>query len=104
MAFARVALALAAAPVFPTGTRHLVPADEVSKHRLCELIAQSYGRSDLVIEPVITANPIDRTLATEYPQSNVSLWAAAGYAAPQTIGEMVNELAREGRSRGESRD
>jgi dTDP-4-dehydrorhamnose reductase len=74
------------------GIQHIVPADKVSKYQLIKMIATKVGRTDLEIMPTITA-PIDRTLATVAPQTNLGLWALANLSQPPTIQELITSMA-----------
>jgi dTDP-4-dehydrorhamnose reductase len=74
-------------------TLHVVPYDAVSKAELLRLSLEAFGRSDLTVSPRAAANAVDRRLSTAYPEINARLWAAAGYARPPAVSEMVIELA-----------
>jgi dTDP-4-dehydrorhamnose reductase len=74
-------------------TLHVVPYDTVSKAELLQHSVESFGRTDLTVSPQPAAEAVDRRLGTTYPEINARLWAAAGYARPPTIFEMVSELA-----------
>jgi len=74
--------------------QHLVPLDRVTKSELLRSFAQAFGRPDTCIEPSEAREALDRTLETENPELNRQIWAAAGYAAPPTIQQMVCELAQ----------
>jgi dTDP-4-dehydrorhamnose reductase len=90
--FANLCSGLIQADVYFNDTFHLVPADKVSKFELVKMIAKKTGRTDLIINPIETANPVDRTLMTKDPEMNLRLWALAGYAKPPSIHEMINEI------------
>ena len=72
---------------------HVVPGDAVSKAELIALCLLAFGRNDVTLEAEPSPASVDRTLRTLHPTINRQLWAAAGYAQPPTIGEMVRELA-----------
>lgn len=74
--------------------QHVIPTEDVSKYQLLQAFAQAYGRPDIIINPVEAGVAVDRTLATNDPTLNQTLWAAAGYVQPPTVPEMVAELAR----------
>jgi dTDP-4-dehydrorhamnose reductase len=93
LAFARVASGIVVAGDPLAGTRHLVPADSVSKAELVRLIARAWGRDDLDIREVSTSRPIDRTLDTLDPELSRRLWRQGGYPEPPSIADMVAELA-----------
>lgn len=95
VAFARLCLAVVrGAPVSP-GIRHVVPGgDDITKADLLRLLAHAFGRDDIEVVPGMSSRSIDRTLRTEHRESNIGLWAAAGYPAPPTIPELVTEVAQ----------
>lgn len=73
---------------------HIVPQDIVTKAELLRIFASSYGRTDITINDVESAKIIDRTLTTENPETNSTLWKLAGYEAPPTIKQMVEEQSK----------
>ena len=74
--------------------QHIVPEGSISKAELLQCFALEYGRSDININPTNANVVIDRTLATTNDSLNRKLWAAAGYAQPPSIPQMVAELAK----------
>lgn len=72
--------------------QHIVPADNVNKAQLLQIIANAYGKN-IKINRVEADEFCDRTLSTSNPKLNLRLWQAAGYSKPPTIKEMVEELA-----------
>jgi dTDP-4-dehydrorhamnose reductase len=92
--FAKVCSGVVTGRVQPLQHQHLVPTGEVTKYELLRSFASAFDRHDLTINPTEAATVIDRTLTTKSPDANVSLWQAAGYAVPPTVGEMVAELAQ----------
>jgi dTDP-4-dehydrorhamnose reductase len=72
---------------------HVVPGDTVSKADLLQLVLSAFGRDDVKVRPGPGPTSVDRTLSTQHPDINQSLWIAAGYETPPTIQEMVRELA-----------
>jgi dTDP-4-dehydrorhamnose reductase len=91
--FAKLCLGIVRGEVAAPPLQHVVPAGCVSKYELLGLLAASYGRGDLAIERVEVPVPLDRTLATGNERANRELWSAAGYKAPPSIPEMIEELA-----------
>ena len=73
---------------------HIVPEDIVTKAELLRIFASSYDRSDININDVESAKTIDRTLTTENPETNSTLWKLAGYETPPTIKQMVEEQSK----------
>ena len=90
--FAKLCTGLIQEDLFLSETFHFVPADKVSKFELVKMIAIKTGRTDLTINPIETANPVDRTLITNNPEMNLRFWSLAGYAKPPSIQEMINDL------------
>jgi len=77
--------------IFFEGIQHLVPQDKVSKYQLIKIIADVYGRSDLVIDEFQTDTRVDRSLSTENIPRNLQLWGGAGYSAPPKVEDMIKE-------------
>ncbi len=66
----------------------------ISKADLLACLAREYQRLDVTITPTEAKTVIDRTLATADEALNRRLWAAAGYAQPPAVPQMVAEMAR----------
>lgn len=92
--FAKIAAGVIDNMAFRSGLSHVVPQGFVSKAELVSQIAKDFGRNDLVIEPVISGHPINRTLSTEDPNFNRSLWRMGGYESLPSIRDMVAEIAK----------
>jgi len=60
---------------------------------LLAAIASALGRSDVVIRPVASGRPTDRTLVTVDPARNVALWAARVTPRRRVSPKCWNELA-----------
>lgn len=73
------------------GNYHLVPRNILSKYDILKIIANKWNRSDLIIKPVVLEQPIDRSLNTDSPNSNLTLWRGAGYTEVPTIEFMIDE-------------
>ena len=91
--FARICHGVVTRGSEPPRVQHVVPAASVTKLDLLELFAQAYDRSDVTIAPADAPIVVDRTLATSNGDANRALWAAAGYAEPPSVAEMLDELA-----------
>ncbi len=74
--------------------QHVVPGGAISKADLLACLAREYQRLDVTITPTEAKTVIDRTLATADEALNRRLWAAAGYAQPPAVPQMVAEMAR----------
>jgi dTDP-4-dehydrorhamnose reductase len=92
LTFARIALAVVRGQARMSGLQHLIPADTLSKHDLLLVLRDVFDRGDVTIRPTQAADTIDRTLRTNDPAGSAALWAAAGYAAPPIVADMVREL------------
>ena len=74
--------------------QHIIPTDEISKYELLKAFAESYRRQDITINPTEAGVVVDRTLSTNNPDFNRTLWKLAGYEnQPPTIPQMVKEVA-----------
>lgn len=73
------------------GTQHLVPANQVSKGELVQLIAKSSGREDLAITPTEVSEPKNLTLATNNEALNRDLWSLAGYRSTPSIEQLFDQ-------------
>lgn len=71
--------------------QHFVPAAEVSKFELVQLIAKHSKRSDIQISPIDIENPTNLILATTNPSANQRLWLDAGYGQIPTIEQLIVE-------------
>ena len=91
-AFGRIIAGIVTNNQFTPGLQHLVTASVVSKANLVRAIAARCGREDITVTDTTTAKPVDRTLQTERPESNYSLWMAAGYAAIPSVEQLVAEM------------
>jgi dTDP-4-dehydrorhamnose reductase len=91
--FARIALGVMNSDSFLPGVSHLVPADQVSKYELLNLLSDNFDRADIHIEALSTTPAINRTLSTIYPERNSNLWSNAGYNRIPTISEMTSNYA-----------
>jgi dTDP-4-dehydrorhamnose reductase len=76
-----------------SGTRHIVPANRVSKYELLNIFSNVYDRGDIQISKITSSNFIDRTLETENEDLNLEIWNMGGYTSLPTIDEMVREQA-----------
>jgi dTDP-4-dehydrorhamnose reductase len=74
--------------------QHVIPSGSIAKAELLQCFAREYHREDIAITPTEASVVINRTLATTNEPLNRQLWAAAGYATPPSVPEMVAELAK----------
>ena len=77
-----------------SGTRHIVPRNNLSKFELLRAIARSAGREDLVIKEFNSGASIDRRLKTKYPEYNEQLWTGAGYASIPSLEDLIEEFEK----------
>ena len=91
-AFARIVAGILEGDKFIPGPHHLVPADELTKYELIKLELELLAREDVQVEAFQAEEYIDRTLATNAPEINRTLFAFGGYERVPTIREMMEEL------------
>ena len=92
LAFARIVAGIVESDSFSPGLHHLVPADELTKYELIRLELELLEREDVQVEAFQAEESIDRTLATNAPEINRTLFAFGGYERVPTIREMMEEL------------
>ena len=73
--------------------QHLIPANTVTKSELLSLFKDNF-KSNIQINEVDADEVINRTLNTNNPENNKSLWINAGYKKIPTIEENIEELAK----------
>jgi dTDP-4-dehydrorhamnose reductase len=91
--FAKMLNGIITKNLFSAGTQHIVPQDYVSKYELIKMVANEFGRDDLLIESTASQNAVDRRLVTLSEVENQKLWNSAGYDQPIRISEMLSEYA-----------
>ena len=91
-AFARIVAGIIENDQFIHGVHHLTPADQLTKYELIKLELELLEREDVQVEAFQAEESIDRTLATNAPETNSMLFAGAGYKRVPTIREMMEEL------------
>jgi dTDP-4-dehydrorhamnose reductase len=92
-AFARVVAGIIRGSNFRAGTKHLIPADRMTKFELVSKISEAFGRGDLKVSPEPSGVAKDLTLFTIDPEFNSGLWRAAGYQSIPSIKELIAEIA-----------
>jgi dTDP-4-dehydrorhamnose reductase len=90
--FGKIARGIIESGLFKSGVFHVVPGNRLPKDKLVQRIASVFGRDDIQIQPKASGNTVDRTLETNDPEFNASLWAAAGYQTPPTVEQMLEEI------------
>lgn len=90
--FAKISRAIIEQNLFNAGVHHILPADRLSKAELVRLIAAKCGRTDVQVVDGNAETAIDRTLDTNDPQLNQSLWKAAGYSTLPSLSQLVSEI------------
>lgn len=90
--FGKLARGIITSDIFRSGVFHVVPGDRVTKDNLVQKIAEVFGRNDIVVLPKPSGNSVDRTLGTDNGLLNADLWASAGYPAPPTVSQMLDEI------------
>lgn len=97
--FAKIVLGILSNNSFQSGKHHVLPSDSASKFEMIQMITKNFAREDIQIEKVLAEMPIDRRLATKFPDMNRELWLNAGYDSPPNIQQMIAEYANWMRSR-----
>jgi dTDP-4-dehydrorhamnose reductase len=92
-AFARIISGIILNDKFVHGTFNIIPADQISKYELLQLLRNYFDREDLSIRPIDAPSNVDRTLRTTNLNFNSAIWLNAGYRATPTIEELIKELA-----------
>jgi dTDP-4-dehydrorhamnose reductase len=92
-AFGRLIVGIISKDGFIPGVTHVLPADKVSKFELVSMIASSFDRSDISVEPAVSGEEKDLTLATNRPETNRKLWIDAGYKQIPSIQELLGEIS-----------
>lgn len=91
--FARICLGIIKNNLTLTQVQHIVPCGELTKYDLLKCFAAAFDRNDIMITPMEATAALDRTLATENEPLNVTIWQQAGYTAPPSITQMIDEMA-----------
>jgi len=73
-----------------SGVFHLTPADTVTKYQLLKLIAETFDRKDLQIDPVNAIESIDRTLRNSDNKLNLKLWENTTFQKIPSVAEMLD--------------
>lgn len=89
LGFAKVIVGLISQGDFPTGSFNLIPHGSITKFELLTYLKTYSGRSDIQIQAVEAPSEIDRTLSTEFPQVNQSMWANSPFEEIPTVEELV---------------
>jgi hypothetical protein len=89
--FCKVAEGLIRNPEFEFKTQHLVPRNLISKANLLEQFKFTFDK-EIDIKHIDAQQVIDRTLKTNFPETNKKLWKNAGYVEVPSIEENIEEL------------
>ena len=89
--FAKVAEGLIRNPELNFKTQHLVPKNLISKANLLEQFKSAFDK-EIDIKHVDAEQVIDRTLKTNFPETNKNLWKNAGYEEVPSIEDNIEEL------------
>lgn len=93
--FARIVHGIILSGTWPPSTRHVLPADSLTKAALLRIFAERFDRRDIAVNDMQTPQAIDRSLITRFPKDNTALWQAAGFGEPPTIAEMIASMPGE---------
>ena len=72
---------------------HVVPQNVATKAELLDQFRYSFARLDIRVSEFEASVAVNRTLTTNAPELCADLWQLAGYVAPPTIQQMIEELA-----------
>jgi len=90
--FGRIVFSIITKDESSPGLQHVVPANIVSKFQLLKYFAEVFSREDVHILPTETEKSVNRSLSTEFPEKNNSLWRSAGMDKPLTIETMIKDF------------
>ena len=91
LAFSKILDGIISRDSFEPGFFHVVPEDQVTKFELLQLLASTFERSDIRIQPTTSTAPIDRTLSTTRVSENTRFWEHAEYRQIPKIADMLSE-------------
>ena len=91
-AFARMVAGLVQSGFRKSMKQHWLPADDMSKFGLLQLLAEQSGFDNGSITPALAPESKDRRLGTLHPGESDFLWKLAGYTGVPSIAELVAEL------------
>ena len=92
LAFAKLCHTIFTHKLVLPSIHHFIPSGTIQKVNLLLIMAELYGREDIVIEPVITEKEINRTLVTKNIGLNEILWGKMGYSETPTIPILIKEM------------
>ena len=93
LAFAKIVYGIIQSNLFLPLTQHVLPTNTISKDKLLKTIAVSEDRADILVKPVKSNKPINRTLDTLNKNLNRKLWTSAGYNEVPTVEFLVQEFS-----------
>ena len=92
-AFARIVAGIIKEGQISSGTYHVVPSNQITKHQLLVQIAQAFHRQDLKVIPFEAPQGKDMTLGTKFPEMNARFWEQAGYPEIPSIENLIKEIS-----------
>ncbi len=91
LSFAKVAEGLIRNTELDFKTQHLVPKNLITKANLLEKFKSAFNK-EIDIKHIDAEQVIDRTLKTNFPETNKKLWKIAGYDEVPSIEDNIEEL------------
>jgi dTDP-4-dehydrorhamnose reductase len=88
---AKVISGIVSLPEIPIGKYHLVPQGELSKYQLLSIISNLIPKKEYTILPTEDQRNVNRTLQTDYAESNENFWKLGGYSVRPTHIELISE-------------
>ncbi len=98
--FSKIVLGVINEDLFQAGTYHFYSKTKVSKGELLNLFRKYFDRSDIEVKMIANDEYIDRSLETNFTETNSSIWRAAGYKYIPHIEDMLQEFAHSNKVEG----
>ena len=93
LGFAKLCLGVITSNLDLPCVQHVVPSGAASKAEMLQAFARAFHREDITVRPLNAEETVDRTLNTDAPELNRTLWRLGGYPAPPTVPDMIVELS-----------
>lgn len=91
-AYAKIVFGLVTSKIKVDNITHIIPKDIVTKYSLLKIFQKKFGRNDLIIKKINAKNKINRTLSSNFKNTNEKIWKYANYKNVPTIRELIDEI------------
>ena len=91
--FAKVCWGIINQNYTPQNLQHIIPSGRVNKYELLNILTKHFERPDIMVNPFVASEKIDRTLRTNDEENNKIIWEYAGYMIIPTVDAMLKETA-----------